>query len=238
MTLPADLLASLVASDGARPRLTCYDDTPGVTRGERIELSGRVLANWVAKAGNMLQDDLDGSPATTVGLDLPAHWRSFYWALAAWSCGATVVVGDGADTADTVVTHDRHSASQVSENAGLAVLVSLPMLSAAHLDAATDVVDEARQLPTYGDAFVANEDPNPDDPALVDGDAVQSFREVVVTRPEWGDAPRVRVPDDLPKALAAALSAWAADGSVVLIRQPDGDQTARLAQENVTLDLS
>ena len=105
----------MVASDPGRPRLTCYDDTPGPAQGERVELSARVLANWVAKAGNLLQDDLDGAPATTVGLDRPAHWRAFYWALAAWSCGATVVVGNGADTSDTVVTTDHHTAEKIRD---------------------------------------------------------------------------------------------------------------------------
>jgi len=228
----------MVASDPGRPRVTCYDDTPGLTQGERVELSARVLANWVAKAGNMLQDDLDGAPATTVGLDLPAHWRAFYWALAAWSCGATVVVGAGADTSDTVVTTDHRTARQVAENAGLAVLVTLPMLAAANVDAPRDVVDEARELSTHGDVFAPNEDPDPDDPALVEGDDAESFRAVVVAQPDWGPNPRVRVPDDLPGALRAALSAWAADGSVVLVRQPDGDQTRRLAPENITVDVS
>jgi len=45
-------------------------------------------------------------------------------------------------------------------------------------------------------------------------------------------------PDDLHRALLAALSAWAADGSVVLVRQPDGDQARRLAPENITVDVS
>ena len=238
MPTPAEVLASMVASDPGRPRLTCYDDSRGPNQGERVELSARVLANWVAKAGNMLQDDLDGSPATTVGLDLPAHWRAFYWALAAWSVGATVVVGNGADTSDTVVTTDHHTAEQVAENAGLPVLVTLPMLAAANLDAPRDVVDEARELANYGDAFAPNEDPNLDDPALVDGDDAQSFREVVAPHAGWGANPRVRVPDDLPKALRAALSSWAADGSVVLVRQPDGDQAKRLAPENITVDVS
>ena len=112
------------------------------------------------------------------------------------------------------------------------------MLSAANLDVPRDVVDEARELPNYGDAFAAYEDPNPEDPALVDGDDAMSFRDVVVAQPAWGPGPRVRVPDDLHRALLAALSAWAADGSVVLVRQPDGDQTRRLAPENITVDVS
>jgi uncharacterized protein (TIGR03089 family) len=228
----------MVASDPGRPRLTCYDDAPGPTQGERVELSARVLANWVAKAANLLQDDLDAAPATTVGLDLPAHWRAFYWALAAWSVGATVLVGNGAATADVVVTTDPQSAATVAEAAGLTVLVTLPMLARGNPDAAVDVVDEARSLAGFADVFAPWETPDPDGAALVAGGSTRTFADVAAAQPDWGEEPRVRIPDDLPRALPAALSAWAADGSVVLVRQPAGDQAARLVPENVTVDLS
>ena len=65
-----------------------------------------------------------------------------------------------------------------------------------------------------------------------------STHSCVAAQPDWGRTPRVRVPDDLHQALLAALSAWAADGSVVLVRQPDGDQARRLAPENITVDVS
>ncbi len=238
MLTPADLLGSLVASDAARPRLTFYDDAEGPTRGERIELSGRVLANWVAKAANLLQDDLDGAPATTVGLDLPAHWRAVYWALAAWSVGATVVVGPGARRADVVVTTDPAVAGGIAEEAGLAVLVTLPMLARQHPDTPGGVVDEARDLAGYGDVFSPWEEPDDDTPALDSDQGATAYGEVVVSHPEWGPTPRVRVPDRLADALRATLSAWAADGSVVLVREPDGDQSTRLASESVSLDAS
>ncbi|MEO8749738.1 MAG: TIGR03089 family protein, partial [Allobranchiibius sp.] len=83
---PADVLAGLLKSDPTSPRITCYDDATG----ERIELSGKVLANWVAKAANLLQDELDAAPGTVVSLRLPPdHWRTYYWAFAAWCVGAT-----------------------------------------------------------------------------------------------------------------------------------------------------
>jgi len=241
--LPADLLASLVASDATRPRLTFYDDAEGPTRGERIELSGRVLANWVAKAANLLQDELDAAPATTVGLDLPCHWRAFYWALASWSVGATVLVGPEAWRADVVVTTDPAVARGVAEDAGLAVLVTMDMLARQNPDTPADVVDEAKDLAGYGDVFTPWEEPSNDAPALDNGSGSGSgsgtaaYGEVVVARPEWGAAPRVRVPDRLDDALRSALSAWAADGSVVLVRSPDGDQSTRLASESVTIEL-
>ena len=83
-----------MAADPGRPRVTVYDDTDSPTRGERIELSARVLANWVAKAANLLRDDLDAGPGSVVLLDLPPHWRTLYWAFAAWSVGACVEVPD------------------------------------------------------------------------------------------------------------------------------------------------
>jgi len=109
---PASVLAEILRSDPARPRVTFYEDTDGPTRGERIELSGKVLANWVAKAGNALQDEYDLGPGSVVRLSLPPHWRAVYWAFAIWSVGATVdlvgemtpnlVICDDADLAATL----------------------------------------------------------------------------------------------------------------------------------------
>src|SRR4051812_50149988 len=105
MRTPSSVLADLLRADATRPRVTFYDDEPGPTRGERIELSARVLANWVAKAGNALQEEYDAAPGTVVRLDLPAlHWRTAYWALAVWSVGAAVSLVEG--DADLTVTDD------------------------------------------------------------------------------------------------------------------------------------
>src|SRR3954453_22662516 len=97
---PAVLLRRLVSADPGRPRITVYDDTDSPTRGERIELSARVLANWVAKAANLLRDDLDVGEGSVVLLDLPPHWRTLYWAFAAWSVGACVEVPRRRTTTD------------------------------------------------------------------------------------------------------------------------------------------
>lgn len=86
-------MQTLRSNDATSPRLTWYG--PG---GERVELSGRVLDNWVAKTANFLVDELDAGTGSTVLLDLPAHWRGVCWALAGWSTGATLRFrADGAD---------------------------------------------------------------------------------------------------------------------------------------------
>ena len=233
--LPADVLARMVASDPGRPRLTWYDDEPGPTCGERIELSARVLANWVAKAANLLQDDAAAGPGTTVGLDLPAHWRSLYWALAAWSVGATVVVGDAAAGADLLVTD---APAAAAGHGGDAVLVSLPALARSHPEAgaAPGAVDEARELSTHGDHFSPMSDPEAGDVALAVGGHDTAYGDVVVPVGQWGAAPRVALAGGLDRVLRAALAAWAADGSVVLVRGDRDDLQDRFASEGVTVD--
>lgn len=88
-TIP-QLLNSLRTLNPTAPRLTWYGPDS-----ERIELSGRVLDNWVAKTANLLADELDAGPGTLVALDMPVHWRSLVWLLATWAVGATASAGTG-----------------------------------------------------------------------------------------------------------------------------------------------
>ena len=233
--LPAEVLARMVAADPGRPRLTWYDDEPGPTAGERIELSARVLANWVSKAANLLQDDAAAGPGTTVGLDLPAHWRSLYWALATWSVGATVVVGRAAAGADVLLTD---SPAAAAGHGGDAVLVSLPALARSHPEAgdAGGAVDEARELATHGDLFSPMSDAEPGDVALAADGLDTAYGAVVVPHDGWGPSPRVALAGGLEQVLRLALGAWSADGSVVLVRGDREDLAARFASEGVTVD--
>ncbi|TQJ51720.1 TIGR03089 family protein [Phycicoccus sp. SLBN-51] len=233
---PADVLAHLLRSDPARPRVTWYDDTPGPTAGERIELSAKVLANWVNKAANALQEEFDVEPGSTVRLALPPHWRALYWALAVWSVGGCVSLGGEDGDADLTVTDD----PDVAGDATAGVLVTLPALarSAPELPP-TGVMDEARELSTFGDQFTAWEEPSDDDPALRTPAGLAAYAAVVPQR-EWPQGTRLHTrSDDLGQVLLDALAVWALDGSLVLSRGPapaDGDR-ARLAAEGVTLPL-
>jgi uncharacterized protein (TIGR03089 family) len=236
MQAPHDVLNRILSADPGRPRLTWYDDEPGPTQGERIELSARVLTNWVNKAGNLLQDDAAAGPGTTVGLDLPTHWRAVYWALATWSVGAQVVLGDEAAESDVLVTADPVRAAA---HGGDAVLVSLPALARSHPEAASagGAIDEARELATHGDQFSPLGDPEERDIALSWGGHDTAYADLVVRQDAWGEAPRIATDAALPAALGHCLSAWAADGSVVLLRGPRADHADRLAAEGVTRDL-
>lgn len=235
MLTPLEILDRMVAADPGRPRLTWYDDEPGPTQGERIELSARVLANWVAKAGNLLQDDVAAEPGTTVGLDLPGHWRSVYWAMAAWAVGATVVTGEDAREADVLVTDDPERAAT---HGGDAILVTLAALARSHPGAglAPGAVDEARELSTHGDVFAPLADPEPGDLALVADGLSITYGDLVDPGRPWGERPRLAVAGALQVVLPAVLAAWSADGSVVLSRGTPPDAPARAAAEGVTAD--
>lgn len=230
------VLPEMLKADAAAPRVTFYDDATG----ERVEFSGKVIANWAAKAANFLVEEAEAGPGTTVGLALPSHWRAMYWALASWSVGATVVVGSAAVDADVVVTDDPAAAAGVINSGRYAVLVALAALARSRPDTPAGATDEARELASYGDVFMPVERPAPSDLALRwDGGeaAYRMDRATLVPRHAVDSGARVRVPTDLRDALKIALAAWHSGGSVVIVRNALGDQAQRLAAERVTLDL-
>ena len=94
----ADHLMTTLLREPGRPRLTWYGGA-----GERIELSGAVLVNWVAKTAALAADELGLTEGDRVRLDLPAHWRTVVWVLALWRAGVTVDLTDG-HLVDAVVT--------------------------------------------------------------------------------------------------------------------------------------
>lgn len=227
---PAGLIAALATSDPTRPRLTWYDEAPGPTQGERIELSGRVLTNWVAKAANLLRDELDIGPGSLVAVDLPGHWRTAYWLLASWSVGARVETGLCQGRPDVVVTDD-----PADWPGSPVVAVSLPALVRgwAGSPLPSGAIDEARDLATYPDAFGPAGEPAPDAVALTTRSGSWTFGELLTGAQAAGLERQARVlstagPED---AVTAWLAPWVVDGSLVLVRPAAaGEGDARLRQ--------
>ena len=232
MSTPVETFHALLRADAARPRITVYDDTDGPSRGERIELSARVLGNWVAKAANALQDEWDLGPGSLVGLDLPPHWRSLYWSLAVWSVGATVVLDPlDTDDLDLLVTA---SPEVAADAAAPAVLVTLPALTRSGT-APAGSWDEARELASHPDQFEPYAVPRPTDLALRSATGSTAYGEFDPASSTTGARVHTGT-EDLTEFLDIVLAAWAAGGSVVLSRgTPEPDVlAARLAAEGVT----
>ena len=222
--------------------MTFYEDTPGPTQGERIELSGKTVANWISKAGNALQDEYDLAPGSVVRLALPPHWRALYWAFAIWSVGGTVDCAGGGPTADLLICDDHEVATSLAPPSGDVVLVTLAALARVHTGPVPPgAMDEARELATYGDQFAALADPSPDDLALLTEREHATYGSVVPQQ-DWPTGARVSLAGDLSQVLESTLAAWAVDGSVVLARNGTNAgverRTERLASEGVTLELT
>ncbi|MFC7405068.1 TIGR03089 family protein [Georgenia alba] len=206
-TLPGRLLASFAAA-GTLPRLTWY--AAGPDGDERVELSGRVLANWVTKAANLLVTEADSGPGTAVVLDLPVHWRTVVWALASWTTGARLAVVPD-DAADVVVT----AAPEAAPDADLLLAVPLPALAMSWDGPVLPpgAVDAAAETLGQADVLGPVRTPAGEDPA---------WGEVTFdTLGAWaGDGSHGRAlltPEDVTTLLRQALAVWLAGGSVVLV---------------------
>jgi len=223
--------------------VTWYDDAAGPTRGERIELSARVLANWTAKAANLLVDELDVEPGDEVVLALPTHWRALYWSLAAWSAGAVVVVPDGVgdlpSRARVLVVSGATADLAEGADADAVVAVSLPALSRGWTEGPlpAGAVDEAAVLTGQGDVFVPVTDPGRLGPALrtatgswTSAGLVAAAREAASGLPDGARVLR----EEGPAGAVRLLAPWTVDGSLVLVRDPDPQLLdARLRAEQV-----
>lgn len=234
MPFPSQVLAAAVATDATRPALTFYDDSPD-GRGERIEVSRRVLRTWVSKAANALQEGLDVQPGSVVLVDLPSpHWRLTYWALAVWSVGATLTL-DTHEGADVLVTTD--PGSELAEDCDEVVAVALPALSRHFPDELrSGVMDEAAELSSYADDFVAWDDAEPDDVALVhQGDRIAYAELLEGLEPMPRGVRALLTTTDRGLLVRQVLQLLAADGSGVLVRGPvPADDDRRLAAEGVS----
>lgn len=215
MPLPA-LLARLTAEPG-RPRLTWYGGD-----GERVELSGHVLDNWVTKTANLLVEEYQAGPLTRVLIDLPVHWRTVVWAFATWRVGACVTLPDGTGRPDLAVSSRPARHSDVDT-----VAVALPAL-ARHFEGVLPIgaVDATSAVLTYGDVLTWMPEASPAAPALRLGERLVAHAGLEGWAAEeldrlGGSAPGDRVllvaaEDAVETALAVALAVYGRDGSLVL----------------------
>lgn len=224
------------------PRLTWYGPD-----GERIELSGRVLDNWVAKTANFLQEELDLKPGAVVRLDLPVHWRTLVWALAVWQAGGIVEPAPAAGTAvsaGTAVTEQAGAAVIATADAAGAAAAAPPgaVIAAVALGALQlrysgelppGAVDYSAEVRSYGDVFFP--DPVPADaPALRTADGSLSYADVFGIAPGGAERLLLTGGHPLPAVLTEAVRVWSSGGSLVLV-SPAVPVTGRLLDtERVT----
>ena len=92
-TTVANALRALMSGDAAQPLITYLGPD-----GARTELSVRTFENNVAKAANLLRDDVDVTAESSVAIRLPLHWQTSVWLAACAMTGCTAWVhGDPDD---------------------------------------------------------------------------------------------------------------------------------------------
>lgn len=224
VTTPTELLASAVKHDPARPRLTWYDGASG----ERVELSGATLVNWVNKTAHLLINELGAMPGVSVSIDLPRHWLTAVWWLAVDAVGAIPVLGAAPAALVAVIGPDQLQSVPANDEV---VAVSLLPLGAPFQQPLPPLVrDYAADVRGQGDQFA---------PA-VRGDIGAGARAqelaaaggLTATDRMLAVGP-FKGPDDLAQGLLAPL---AADASVIWVRNRPGSQCVeQLAAERVTV---
>ena len=149
-TVSSAILDPLMSADPAGPRITYYDDATG----ERIELSTATLANWAAKTGNLLRDELGAGPVSRIAVLLPAHWQTAAVLFGIWWIGAGVVLAAG-DADVALCTTDRLSDADAAVGVGEVAVLSLDPFGKPADDVPVGVTDYATAVRVHGDQIVA-----------------------------------------------------------------------------------
>jgi len=231
-TVSEAVLDPLLSRDAVGPRITYYDDASG----ERIELSAVTLANWAAKTGNLLRDELGAGPDSRVAVLLPAHWQTAAVLFGVWYIGAEVVLGPAeADVALCIA--DRLADADAAVGPGEIAALSLDPFGKPVADLPVGVTDYATSVRVHGDQIAPERHPGPalegqsviELLAAASGSATAqglTADDRVLSTARWDSA------DELTDNLLAVL---AVGGSLVQVANPDASALDRRRQmEKVT----
>jgi len=221
----------MLRADPVGPRITYYDDATG----ERIELSGATLANWAAKTGNLLRDEMGAGPASRVAVLLPAHWQTAAVLFGVWWIGAEAVLG-AADADVALCTADRLGEAD-GTGAGEVAVLSLDPFGRPSPDLPIGVTDYATAVRVHGDQIVPERHPGPAlagrsvDEILADCERSSAARELTSSDRVLSTASWTR-PEELVDGL---LSILAVGASLVQVANPDPAMLQRrIETERVT----
>ncbi|MGV7425250.1 TIGR03089 family protein [Mycobacterium persicum] len=230
-TLSAAILDPMLRADPVGPRITYYDDMTG----ERIELSAATLANWAAKTGNLLRDELAAGPASRVAVLLPAHWQTAAVLFGVWWIGAEVVLDGPADLA--LCTAPRLDEADAAVAGGEVAVLSMDPFGRPAPDLPIGVTDYATAVRVHGDQIIAERHPGP---ALAGRSVAQVLADCENSATARGLTANDRVlssaswstPDELVDGL---LAVFVVGASLVQVTNPDaGVLQRRIETEKVT----
>ncbi|MBK4160896.1 TIGR03089 family protein [Corynebacterium macginleyi] len=219
-----ELLAHLLNADAATPRLTVYDESTGA----RMDFSAQTLDNWVAKIANMLEEELDLEPDSTIVIDVPTSWQAAVIALGSLAAGTTFEFGESTALADVVFTSPaRYLAAQERQPQADIVLISDDPFGRGIVESGGDLpagaIDFGPTVRFYGDQYFGETQPLPE----------------VIAPPETAERLLSTGWNDKTSFTRAVLEPLAAGGSAVVVAGlcPASRLDAIAANEKVTARL-
>jgi len=226
---PNDLAGALAAvSERPTPALV-WRDGP-----ERVELSGRVLVNWVEKSAGLLVDELDVASGDTVRISPAPHWRLVVLSLAALRVGARIEFAADADA----VLHARLEGHDDDAVAGTELVVATPALAFACSDPLPgDAVDFCAEVRAQPDTYTGFEEPDPSAEALPSGATHGQLlsRALETASPEAVGTVFLPLDDGWGETtLLSTLGIVACGGAVLLAAGPQDATEDVLTQERAT----
>ncbi|MEV8505236.1 TIGR03089 family protein [Actinoplanes sp. NPDC051475] len=234
-TIPA-ALAAAVRKDPTIPLLTWYDDTTG----DRTELSGATMDNWVAKTANLLVDGAGLGPGDSAAVLLPPHWQTAAILLGTWTAGLSVP--QNPQPVDALFAWPGTVEAAATWPAGDRYATGLLPLAMPLRPLPAGFVDYTVEVRGYGDHFRPYQPVGVDDTALGEATHRDVSAAAVARAAELGIEPGGRVLIDAAAYADPAdwlLAPLYAGASIVLCANLDRSTMGnRVASENVTLTLA
>jgi uncharacterized protein (TIGR03089 family) len=147
-TIPA-AFADALRRDPTAPLLTFYDDASG----DRTELSGATLGNWVSKTANLLVDGAGLGPGDTVAALLPPHWQTAAIVLGISVAGLAVDFGPEPQPVEVLFSSPERFEAAARWSSGDRYATGLLPLAMPLRALPPGSVDYPTEVRTYGDHF-------------------------------------------------------------------------------------
>jgi len=142
-------LAAAVRRDPTTPLLTWYDDATG----DRTELSGATLDNWVSKTANLLVDGLGLGRGDTAAVLLPPHWQTAAILLGVSAAGLAADPGPAPGPVDALFTSPDRAGEAAGWSAGDRYVTGLLPFAMPLREVPGGFVDYVTEVRAFGDHF-------------------------------------------------------------------------------------
>ena len=200
-----------------QPFITYYD----AESGERVELSATTTANWVAKTSNFLIDSLDVDLGVRLRLDLPTHWESLVWILAAWNVGVTLA---DSDASVAVVGPSLEADEEIR------VALSLRPMGMRFAEEPAGFIDYNAEVLGHSDYFQSFDPPSPGSLAIdLDSRRLTHSEAYAAAAP---NSSRLLIePGTLSRDCLALIAACRGNGSLVIAANAEASKRDKIAAD-------